>query len=602
MDPQEFLTALWGDPPEGQVLVWTSPKKRSAFYIRFNRVNKDLTAYPASEIYTGVGLAPPGVRIPAKNRVKAHETAGIPGLWADIDVVHSVHKKSELPPTIEAARAALSQFPQPATILVDSGHGLQAWWLFDTPWLFTENPDAERNQANGLTIWWHDQIAGLLSKNGWQTDSTHDLARLMRIPGTTNHKDPAEPVPVTVLIDDGPRYPQADFILRMPDRYYELGAAAQERSREEARNRNRQGTPRQRPQSNDPQPVYAPDDSLVLDPNAEPPAAKLTALITNDPKFKRTWDETRRDLNDSSPSGYDMAMAASAAAAGWTDQEIVNVLIARRRRHAHDLKLRLDYYRKTIGKAKEPLEQQAAQERLEQALEEEPPEGAQQAQKETIRESLTRIFGVEINRVVMYQGDPPQFRMETPQGEITIGHVNRLSNQKSFRDAVATTTRIVIPLCKEKVWQKRYQAIMKLCEEESVGEPSSPRQETAAWLEEYLTTTSIEDELKHAPTTKAPFIKNGHIYIFPDSFRRWIEINTGEKINSQALGIRMRLLFADPEPVNMWIADRRTTRGCWRLPINWGADHSDPEEIQSEPPHGGSPDDHQNPRIDRLRP
>ena len=602
MNPQEFLTALWGDPPEGQVLVWTSPNKRSVFYIRFHRVTKDLTAYPDSEIYTGVGLGAPGARIPAKNRVKAHETAGIPGLWADIDVVHPVHKESKLPPDIETARTTLAQFPHLPTILVNSGHGLQAWWLFDTPWIFGEEPDTERNQANALTIWWHDQVAGFLRQNGWKTDSTHDLSRLMRVPGTTNHKDPQKPVPVTVLAQDGPRYPKADFILRMPDRYYELGAAAQERSREEARNRNRQRPSRTKPRSDDQQPVHAQDGSLVLDPKAEPPASKLTALITNDPKFKKSWDETRRDLNDSSPSGYDMAMAGSAAAANWTDQEIVNLLIARRRRHEHDLKLRIDYYRKTISKAREPLEQQKAQERLEQALEEEHPDNTGPDQKETIRDSLTRIFGVEINRVVMYQGDPPQFRMETPQGEITIGHVNRLSNQKTFRDAVATTTRIVIPMCKERVWQKRYQAIMKLCEEESVGEPSSPRQETTAWLEEYLSTTSIEEELKHAPTTKAPFVKNGHVYIFPDSFRRWIEINTGEKLNSQALGIRMRLLFADPEPVNMWIADRRTTRGCWRLPISWGTELSGPEETPSgdgptpNTNHRRNPDD--NPGTD----
>jgi hypothetical protein len=128
------------------------PQKRSSWYLRFDRVCRDLAAYPERDIYTGAGLAAPGTRIPAENRVKAHEVAGILGLWADIDVAHAVHKKRDrLPPDLEAAQDALSTFEHQPTILVNSGHGLQAWWLFAEPW--TIQDDRERTRANALTIW-----------------------------------------------------------------------------------------------------------------------------------------------------------------------------------------------------------------------------------------------------------------------------------------------------------------------------------------------------------------------------------------------------------------------------------------------------------------
>ena len=38
MDAREFLMKLWGDPPPGQVLVWTLPQKRSIWYNRLDGV------------------------------------------------------------------------------------------------------------------------------------------------------------------------------------------------------------------------------------------------------------------------------------------------------------------------------------------------------------------------------------------------------------------------------------------------------------------------------------------------------------------------------------------------------------------------------------
>ena len=592
MNPREFLTALWGNPPPGQAQVWMSPKKRLVLYRSLERVTEDMAAYPDRNIYTGAALAAPEARVRRDNRAKAHEAYAIPGLWADADIAHEVHKKTALPPTREAARSALEETGYAPTILIDSGHGLQAWWPFTEPWILPE--DQERDRANALTIWWHDQLTAILGKHGWKIDATHDLARVMRLPGTTNHKEPANPVQATAITEDGPRYQREEFLDRMPETYLQQGHDAQERSRN-AQERNRRGRNGAKPQEpgNQTQPASGGLTSeelasgasggldsgkvasgasggltsgrLALRPDAEPPSEHFAVLLTNDVKFRRSWEGSRKDLTDDSPSGYDMSLATIAASADWTDQEIADLIIAKRRKHGYDLKLRETYYANTIAKAREPQAQAQAQENLEEALEQENSEWRQK----TLLENLSKLLGVRIDRMVKYLGDPPIYWMETPQGNITIGKIERLTKQRTFRDAIATTTGTLIRMAKDPAWDKRLQALLNCCEEESVGQASSPEEEIRAWVEEYLSSSAIESELHRAAVVRGPFIKDGVVHVFPDTLRRWIEINTGQKLDTHTLGRRLRLLGAHPEGVNMTLNDKRTTRSCWLLPPKW---------------------------------
>jgi len=82
-----------------------------------------------------------------------------------------------------------------------------------------------------------------------------------------------------------------------------------------------------------------------------PPADKLHALLTR-AKFRASWDRTRTDLQDTSPSGWDMSLAAHAALAGWTDQEIHSLLVENRRRHG-DRHKRASYYSRTISRVRQ---------------------------------------------------------------------------------------------------------------------------------------------------------------------------------------------------------------------------------------------------------
>lgn len=146
----------------------------------------------------------------------------VPGLWLDIDVADGHHKtKLELPPDRAAARELLNDFPLKPTAVIDSGGGIQAWWLFPAPL-----PAAD--VAEILPAWtftWQE----FGRHRGWHVDNVFDLARVMRIPGTFNHKtDPPKPVKLVHLaparrynLDDLDGYtlvPRAATLTEPPER------------------------------------------------------------------------------------------------------------------------------------------------------------------------------------------------------------------------------------------------------------------------------------------------------------------------------------------------------------------------------------------------
>lgn len=145
------------------------------------------------------------------------ETAmACPGVWLDLDIRGAAHKSEKLPPNLEKAIALIKEFPLEPTILVHSGHGLQAWWLFKELWIF-DTPE-ERKEAQDLVQRFQVTMKQKAEAHGWEIDSTFDLARVLRLPGTFNRK--LEPEPVRVLQDTPRRYVPYDFEEYLVDANY----------------------------------------------------------------------------------------------------------------------------------------------------------------------------------------------------------------------------------------------------------------------------------------------------------------------------------------------------------------------------------------------
>ncbi|MGI8787095.1 MAG: hypothetical protein ACR2HG_04945 [Pyrinomonadaceae bacterium] len=95
------------------------------------------------------------------------------------------------------------------------------------------------------------------------------------------------------------------------------------------------------------------DYAFTLNANATANDDKKNDLWNIEPKALLSYERKRVDLKDQSASSYDLSLANYCVQAGWTDQEIVNLLIESRRKNGDDLKLRYDYYQRTIAKVRE---------------------------------------------------------------------------------------------------------------------------------------------------------------------------------------------------------------------------------------------------------
>ena len=216
MTTEQFIAALFADVPEklwiylwelkpwdGKTCDQNGKPKRIGVTHWFQptaipeMANKAIQLDRASDVYFGCAIAP--TRGAPNTRCEAAKAAGIPGLWLDVDFGAAGHKKKNLPPTQADAESLIVSLGIEPSIVVFSGHGLQPWWLFKEPWIFDN--EAERAKGAALAENWSKLLRSKAKHRGWDQDGVGDLARVLRVPGTTNKKE-QQPIP-TYVIGDG---------------------------------------------------------------------------------------------------------------------------------------------------------------------------------------------------------------------------------------------------------------------------------------------------------------------------------------------------------------------------------------------------------------
>jgi len=109
-------------------------------------------------------------------------------LWADVDAKSHDADKAQ-------ALFAIGSANLTPSILVDSGNGWHAYWLLREPVGFPDAQNAMRGLAKALG-----------------GDHVYDAARILRLPGTHNHKsDPPKPVRL-LHFDPNRKYRFSDFV------------------------------------------------------------------------------------------------------------------------------------------------------------------------------------------------------------------------------------------------------------------------------------------------------------------------------------------------------------------------------------------------------
>jgi len=321
-----FLEALSaGKPDELYLLLWTLPEKRSHWFQNIDSAIKFAESLRERDLYVGVGLS--GQDHGATRRCPSNEVAGIFGLWADLDLKSEAHSKTALPATVEDALKILPE-QLPPTFVVRTGNGAHAWWLFREPLIFES--EEERRDAGNLALRWQSLLRANAAAHGWAFDRLADLARVLRVPGTQNCKDPANLKPVSIHSQTGRRYNPSDFAECLEG----------------------QGIPKVEEQDRTSRAwkEESADKPLSINPNAAVPDDLLNRYMA-DPRFKKTWLRQREDLKDQSQSGYDLALANFGLDARLSEQQVIDMMIHHRRVHGKQQRTRLDYFQRTISKA-----------------------------------------------------------------------------------------------------------------------------------------------------------------------------------------------------------------------------------------------------------
>ncbi len=545
----DALNLLYGDKPEGTYLtLWRRDEKRTYWVDEIEEAREIIsTVATRTDLYMGVGLAKqikysprfaadarrngqdPEASRKTDQRPGAQDVTGIVGLWLDMDIAGDAHAKENLPPDTEAALSLLSEIPLEPTIVLHSGHGLQAWWALNEPWMFESETEAD--EARNLTFRWNATWRSVAHRHGWTVDSVFDLSRIMRLPGSENHKNPQAVLPVQVLSQSEARYEPDDFEAYLVDLSQAPLAA-----------------------------LNLPSGDFALDCNAQPPLAKLEALKMLEPGFKAAVEYSKVGRTDMSPSSYDMTLANYAAKAGWSEQEIVDLLIWVRRCHHVDLKLRHDYYSRTLAKAKASVRIESSEDYLED-LDAAKVESCGEATPPTaeLKAHMGTLMGFEIRRMVKILTDPPDYAVETNLGNIHLGKVENLMSWEFFRRRVADTTKHLIPRMENKQWDRIVAGLLMVSEDESVGEEAT----TSGWMRvtmrDYLDEIHVTRDRDEGMETRTAWREGPDAYIYLMDLRDWLSKRRRETLSPKELSLRLKSMGAEAKKLYYISKDDKRT-------------------------------------------
>jgi hypothetical protein len=544
MNTREFFQELFEHKLEDEfVIVWSLPSKETRRFKNLDKATDHIEQLKEAkvDVYFGCGLQ--GKDLGSQRRGSKSDITGIPGFYVDVDVAHGVHQKGNLPPTIAEAVGLVQGHGYDPTLIIDSGHGIHAWWLFKKPWMF--DTDDERVEWEVLSKRLQATIKKRAEKYGWTIDSTFDPTRVLRPPGTKNYKDKNNPVEVRLFKNSGDKYSDPiDFDQWLiSENEIQISTPASDEERKKIAS------------------------GLVLDANAEPPADKLDALIDADVKFKASWRGERDDFKDNSNSTYVMSMVSISAEAGWSAQEIANLIIAWYRRHDKDMAkaLRADYIPRTLEKVKDKIRSTEYLDKAD-ALRGDPNDSDKL--KDMALAAASEQLGIKIIGIDKYLGDSSWYLLKTELGEVVLPNVKFLIRPSELQLKIADSIGIHIKYNKKK-WPATSQALLDVCTDIDVSPESHSKSRIQMWLRDYLLNKvhrSLSDLAETRFSKSEPFVEKGEWYINLNAFSRWAWTNKSYTGNPKALSIELKRFGCEHHAFNVALEERKTTANFWRIP------------------------------------
>ena len=187
MDTKDFLSEIYKGCLEGYLTLTTLPERKTLWF-KVSEIEKALllaSKYGTkTNTFFGVGLR----KKVLKNGFRGSERdiLCITTLYVDIDVKSEAHAQTSLPSSVDEATDFLHGLKIKPSIIVNSGNGIHGYWLLDKPFIIETEED--RKHISSIFKGFGKYVNGEAKKRGWKIDSIYDLARILRVPGTINHK------------------------------------------------------------------------------------------------------------------------------------------------------------------------------------------------------------------------------------------------------------------------------------------------------------------------------------------------------------------------------------------------------------------------------
>ncbi len=154
-----------------------------------------------SESDTYICLSLLDERLHRKQRISEDRVTGLLGFAMDFDAVTPYRKRFDIFEHVDQAIEAVKELPVQPRLIIKTGGGIQPVWLFKEPWML--KTDADRAAAKGRSRKLQDAVRRIVhARFNVVLDSTADLARLVRAPGSLNCKT-NPPVEVEVVFGTG---------------------------------------------------------------------------------------------------------------------------------------------------------------------------------------------------------------------------------------------------------------------------------------------------------------------------------------------------------------------------------------------------------------
>lgn len=308
-----------------------------------------------------------------------------------------------------------------------------------------------------------------------------------------------------------------------------------------------------------------PDDGLILEPGRRPPNLKFAEMPTCHSNFLRTFANNRPDIEereDHSPSVYDLALCNMAVLSGWSDQEIVDLMIAFREENNHDLKLHnRQYYQRTIARARNEAPKEAAKEKA----------ASEEQRKAEAWDTINRIIDkngdLVVQRIVRYEKESPAYKFRTNKGAFTLP-ADTLNSQTKARNEIFKALEYSTPRQKPAQWGLMLNQIRHVREIDDLGPEAKAAGQIRFYLENYLQrfrrTTMTVSELKR-DDLPARIVRDtaGNIKIYAEFFKRFCRTKYGW----QETGIgNMFSLLAEIGLKRSTVSAYGTSFSAWKLP------------------------------------